>query len=92
LGQKSPLYDTFLRYQTFFDLFGSFTGYVNFFLLQDLVDETQNVKFYLPFDDFKTKPTFSDIDEYLMYKKGVMDFIKSRNKRIETYAQQRTTA
>lgn len=43
------------------------------------------------FDDFKTKPTFSAIDEYLMYKKGVMNFIKSRNKRIETYAQHRTT-
>lgn len=91
LGQKSPLYDTFLRYQTFFDLFDSFTGYVNFFLLQDLVDETQNVKFYLPFDDFKSKPTFSDIDEYLRYKKGVMNFIKSRNKRIEPYARHRTT-
>lgn len=89
LGQNSPLYDTFLRYKNFFDLFDSFIGYINFFLLNDLVDENQKIKFYLPFDDFKTKPTFSDINEYLLYKKGVINFIKSRNKRIETYANQR---
>ncbi len=90
IGEKSPLYDTALRYKTFFDLFESFTGYVNFFLLDDLVDENQQVKFYLPFDNFKTKPTFSNIDDYLIYKNGVMNFIKSRKKRIETYENQRT--
>ena len=88
LGQKSPLYDTLLRYKNFFDLFDNFIGYIKFFLLEDLVDENQKIKFYLPFDDFKTPPTFSDIDEYLLYKKGVMNFIKSRNKRIENYANQ----
>jgi hypothetical protein len=86
LGQESPLYDTFLRYKNFFDLFEDFTGYIKFFLLEDLVDEHQKIKFYLPFDNFKTKPTFAEIDEYLIYKKGVMDFIKARNKRIEDYA------
>jgi len=54
-------------------------------LLEDLVDEHQKIKFYLPFDNFKTKPTFAEINEYLIYKKGVMDFIKARNKRIEDY-------
>lgn len=91
LGLESPLYDTLLRYKNFFDLFENFTDYINFFLLDDLVDENLKIKFYLPFDDFKTKPTFSNIDEYLIYKNGVTDFIKSRNKRIETYANQRTT-
>jgi hypothetical protein len=86
LGQESPLYDTFLRYKNFFDLFEDFTGYIKFFLLEDLVDEHQKIKFHLPFDNFKTKPTFAEIDEYLIYKKGVMDFIKARNKRIEDYA------
>jgi len=52
--------------------------------------QKQKIKFYLPFDDFKPKPTFSDIEEYLVYKNGVMNFIKSRNKRIENYANQRT--
>jgi hypothetical protein len=86
LGKGSPLYDTILRYKNFFDLFENFTGYIKFFLLEDLIDENQNIKFYLPFDNFKTKPSFSDIDEYLVYKNGVINFIRSRNKRIGTYA------
>jgi len=85
LGQKSPLYDTLLRYKNFFDLFDNFVGYIHFFLLEDLVDESKEIKFYLPFDDFNTRPTFSDTNEYLLYKKGVMSFIKSRNQKIEDY-------
>ena len=90
-GQHSPLYDTFLRYKDFFALFENFQGYVNFFLLNDLIDENENVRFYLPFDNFKTKPTFSDVDQYLVYKKGVIDFIEARNTRIESFANQLTT-
>ncbi|WP_369049537.1 hypothetical protein [Tenacibaculum sp. UWU-22] len=84
-GQGNPLYDTFLRYKKFFELFDNFSGYVDFFLLNDLLDENQNVKFYLPFDNFKTKPTFNGIEDYKLYKKGVTNFVKSRNKRIENY-------
>ena len=90
LGQESPLNDTLLRYKNFFDLFYSFTGYIKFFLLDDIVDENGKIKFHLPFDNFNTKPTFRDVDEYLTYKSKVIDFIKSRNKRMETYAYQQT--
>jgi hypothetical protein len=90
IEQQSPLYDAFLRYKNFFELFENFKGYINFFLLDDLIDEKENVKFYLPFENFKTKPTFKDIDEYLVYKKGVMNFIKARKKRIDNYANQQT--
>lgn len=92
LGQKSPLYDTLMRYKTFFDLFDNFSEYVNFFLFQDLTDGNEKVKFYLPFDHFKTPPTFSDIDDYLQYKNGVMSFIKSRNIRIENYSKLNLTS
>lgn len=85
LGQKSPLYDTLLRYKNFFDLFDNFIGYIHFFLLEDLIDENKKIKFYLPFDNFKTRPTFFNTNEYILYKKGVMNFIKSRNKRIENW-------
>jgi hypothetical protein len=85
LGQASPLYDTFLRYKKFFDLFGNFNGYIDFFLLNDLVDKNQNIKFYLPFDNFKSRPTFSGAEDYLSYKEGVVNFVQSRNKRIESY-------
>jgi hypothetical protein len=87
LGQKSPLYNTLLRYKSFFDLFEDFSGYIHFFLLEDLINGNNKIKFYLPFDDFRTRPTFSNIDEYLLYKNGVMNFIRSRSKRIENYRQ-----
>jgi hypothetical protein len=38
----------------FFRLFETFKGYVDFFLLNDLVDHHGDVKFYLPFDDFQS--------------------------------------
>ena len=85
LGQKSPLYDTLLRYKNFFDLFDNFIGYIQFFLLDDLLDENKKIKFYLPFDNFKTRPTFSDTNEYILYKNRVINFIRLRNKRIEDY-------
>ena len=92
LGEENPLTDTFLRYKSFFDLFDNFINYVNFFLLNDLIDENQNIKFYLPFDNFKTKPKFSNIEEYLIYKKNAINFIKLRNKRIENYINESVTA
>ena len=85
LGHHSPLYDTLNRYKDFFNLFGSFHGYVDFFLLNDLVDENENIRFYLPFDNFKSKPTFMGVEDYLVYKKGVIGFVKARNHRIEKY-------
>jgi len=90
LGQKSPLYDTLLRYKDFFDLFDNFIGYIQFFLLDDMLDEKKNIKFYLPFDNFKTSPTFSDINEYQLYKNRVITFINSRNKRIDNYIKQKS--
>ena len=79
-GDKSPLYDTLLRYENFFDLFDNFMGYIHFFLLDDLLDKNNAINFYLPFDGFRTPPSFSDVNQYLSYKSKVMDFIRSRNK------------
>jgi hypothetical protein len=84
-GRKSPLYDTLLRYKSFFDLFDDFLGYIHFFFLDDLINENSKINFYLPFDGFKSRPSFSDVNQYLLYKERVVGFIKSRNKRIENY-------
>jgi len=84
-GKKSPLYETLLRYKFFFDLFDNFLGYIHFFFLDDLMDEKNQIKFYLPFDDFKTRPSFSDVSQYLLYKERVIGFIQSRNSRIDNY-------
>lgn len=89
LGQKSPIYDTLIRYKDFFDLFEDFSGYIEFFLLDDLVDENQKIVFYLPFDNFQSRPTFSKVDDYLTYKNRVVTFIKARNERIKNYSKQR---
>lgn len=84
-GINSPLYDTLLRYKNFFDLFDDFWGYIHFFFLEDLIDENNITKFYLPFDGFVTRPSFSSVNEYLLYKERAIDFMKSRNKRIENF-------
>ena len=55
LGQPSPLGETLVRYRDFFALFDDFRGYVEFFVLQDLVTaEGSSVRFFMPFDDFNT--------------------------------------
>src|SRR4051812_46540710 len=52
-GEESPLYNDLARYGQFFGLFIDFKGYVDFFLLQDLVsDDYSAVHFFSPFIDF----------------------------------------
>jgi len=85
-GEQCPLYDVLLRYKTFFDLFGDFPGYVHFFLLDDLVDSSYNVRFFLPFDNFQTPPKFSSVEQYISYANKVLAFIQARNTRISDYA------
>jgi hypothetical protein len=72
-------------------LFENFNGYIKYFLLDDLVDDNQKIKFYLPFNDFKSPPKFSKIDDYLLYKKRVANFIKLRNENIENHIRQQIT-
>ena len=55
-GCRSPLGDVLARYSDFFALFGDFRGYVDFFLLQDLVtDDYSAVRCFMPFDDFSPR-------------------------------------
>jgi hypothetical protein len=81
--QGSPLKETLERYAEFFGLFQSFRGYVEFFLLQDLVtSDFSGVKFFTPFDDFDISPLPASRDAYVEYKKLAIEFIESRNRRI----------
>lgn len=91
IGEPSPLEDALKRYTSFFQLFETFKGYVDFFLLNDLVDEHCDVKLYLPFDDFQSPPKFRKVEDYLVYKSRVESFIKSRNQRIADYSAQTKT-
>ena len=85
LGQASPLAATLDRYADFFDLFDSFKGYVDFFLLGDLVQNGQ-VKFYLPFDGGFGQPLPNTVDEYNEYMANTMELVAARNRRIEDWA------
>ena len=87
LNEDSPLKETFIRYSDFFSLFKNFKGYIDFFLLQDLVSENYNmVNFYLPFDNFERSSIPLNLEEYISYKKKVLNFVVARSKRINTYS------
>src|SRR5277367_6019867 len=81
LGQHSPLADTLQRYAKFFALFGDFEEYVDYFLLQDLIDGG-SVKFLMSFDDFQTSPLPGSVDAYKEYKRLTIEFVEARNRRI----------
>lgn len=86
LDEPSPLSDTLARYADFFALFGDFKGYVEFFLLQDLIDEASlEISFSLPFEGFEASPLPGTLVEYLAYRQHAVEFIEARNRRIATY-------
>jgi hypothetical protein len=87
IGQHSPLEDTLKRYGDFFALFEDFRGYVEFFMLQDLVvDDYSRVKFLMAFDDFRSSPVPGNVDAYREYRRLTIEFLEARNRRIDRYA------
>ena len=86
-GEGSPLSVVLERYHEFFALFKDFRGYVEFFLLQDLVsDDFREICFFLPFEGFGKSALPADVEEYLQYKKNSLDFLRKRSRRIEEWA------
>ena len=82
-GEFNPLGKTLARYADFFQLFGDFRGYVDFFLLQDLVTKDfSTVRFMMPFEKFIPWPIPRTIETYRAYKQNAVDFIEARNQRI----------
>jgi len=87
-GGASPLSEVLARYTSFFHLFGDFRRYVDFFLLQDLVaDDCEAVRFFSPFDDFKSSPVPSGVGAYLEYRDNAIDFLTARNNRIREWSE-----
>ena len=85
--EDSPLAGTLNRYQDFFSLFGDFRHYVEFFLLDDLVDpHSVEIRWYLPFDDFNRSPLPQTPDEYETYRHASLRFVRDRNRRILEWA------
>lgn len=82
-GLEGPLSAVLARYGEFFSLFHNFEGYVDFFLLQDMVDKNYgSVEFFAPFDGFNKSPLPSSLGAYRRYKQLASEFIQARGQRM----------
>ncbi len=88
LGGKNPLGEVLNRYGNYFSLFETFQGYVEFFLLQDLVeDDSSKIRFFTESTKpFASSPLPSSSGEYLEYRGNSMEFARKRNRRIQGWA------
>lgn len=86
LGVPSPLSKALAPYEAFFALFGGFRGYVDHFLLNDLVeDDYSTIRFWTDFTDFSGSALpASSVEQYRAYARNSMAFIRARNARIAT--------
>ncbi len=85
-GDHSPLSEVLARYGRFFDLFESFQGYVEFFLLQDLVSADYSaVRFSAPFTEFTRSPLPATLEAYRRYRDLSAEFVAARNARILSF-------
>ncbi len=90
LKLENPLQDTLKSPINlfFFSLFRNFKGYVEFFLLQDLVDaECEKVNFFTETETpFTRSPIPETASEYREYKDASQMFVSLRNRRISRWA------
>jgi len=77
-----PLAGVFGHYRDFFDLFGIFTGYVDFWLLDDIVGSDGSVKLFLPSEDFTLPSVPRSRADYLAFCERTIEFVTARNERI----------
>lgn len=77
-----PLAEVFGRYADFFALFVDFDGYVDFWLLHDLVDSSGSVRLFLPSEDFTLPSKPGTLADYLTFCDNSLAFVTARNERI----------
>jgi hypothetical protein len=84
----NPLGPTLMRYWDFFKLFGDFVGYVEFWLLQDLLtQDRKRVMFFMEGDlidyDFTARsPLPASAESYDEYLRNAEAFVLKRNRRM----------
>lgn len=85
-GLTSPLGATLERYGDFFALFENFEGYIDFFLLQDLVNSDRtSVRFFVPFNDFSTPAVPRELEAYKSFARSSIEFVEARNSLISKW-------
>jgi len=80
-----------LRYRDFFALFADFQGYVDFFLLNDLVKDGEVAMLY-PNTAFHDSPRPATSDGLRDYCRAAVTFVQARNARMLKYAKSRGLA
>lgn len=81
----SPLADSTTAYKDFFELFGTFKGFVEFFHFEDLItpgSDYQEIEYFLEPNAFTRAGTPATKDEYVEYREKVLAFIKKRSERM----------
>ena len=88
LGMSNPLQEVLTQNAAFFKLFENFAGYVDFFLLQDLVDVNYElINFFTPTKQmFESSPLPASKEEYLQYMNRSTCFTAKRNERIKEWS------
>ena len=84
-GESSPLDRSLSESQQFFNLFMSFKEFVNFFWLQDCIDEQYNVILWDDSPLFEVNAMPKTLDSYLAWIKTQLNFAEKRNQRIQNY-------
>jgi hypothetical protein len=76
----TPLGGVLLRYDNFFNFFGTFDGYVQHFLLQPLLEnDGRTVKQLLPFDDFQRPGWPTTPEEWVRLRDRSVEIINARS-------------
>jgi len=88
LGKPNPLENVLNQNSSFFKLFESFAGYIDFFLLQDLVSPSyESINFFTPIErNFESSPLPESKEQYLQYMHGSTSLTTKRNERIKQWA------
>ena len=88
LGMPNPLQEVLTQNAAFFKLFENFAGYVDFFLLQDLISlNYDSINFFTPMkENFESSPLPESREQYLQYMHGSMSFTAMRNERIKQWS------
>lgn len=84
-GESSPLDTALQKSKGFFELFVDFKGYVDFFLLQDCVDENYNVNLWLNTPLWITDPMPESVESYMNWINKELTFVAKRSERMESY-------
>lgn len=87
-GVESPLSDTLAGDDAFFALFGDFSTYIQFFLLDDYVEPDGQVVLFCAHQGFDHDPLPGTLDDYRVYIETQIRLARARNRRIAEYVSQ----